>query len=298
MATGIAIESTSDYFIGRFSAMASPCEVLVDTPDRQQAESLIHLAAQEAWRIEHKFSRYRNDNILHALHQSHGAPLTVCDETAHLLDYAALCYELSQGMFDITSGVLRRVWKFDGSDRVPSGEHVAALLPLIGWSKLRWQRPQLTLPEGMEIDFGGIGKEYAVDRALQLITAHAATPCVVNFGGDLATNGPRHTGQPWIAGIEALATHQAIPARVLHIKSGGLATSGDARRYLNKNGIRYGHILNPHTGWPVQNAPRSVTVAASHCTEAGMLATLAMLHGSNAETFLDQQSLQYWCIRD
>jgi len=84
---------------------------------------------------------------------------------------------------------------------------------------------------------------------------------------------------------------------VLELERGALATSGDARRFLQKDGIRYGHILNPRTGWPVRDAPRSVTVAASSCTEAGLLSTLALLHGADAEVFLEQQGVGHWLLR-
>ena len=81
------------------------------------------------------------------------------------------------------------------------------------------------------------------------------------------------------------------------MSQGALATSGDARRFVMKDGIRYGHILDPTTGWPVENAPHSITVAADTCTQAGMLATLAMLNGAAAENFLDAQDIQFWCQR-
>jgi thiamine biosynthesis lipoprotein len=86
-------------------------------------------------------------------------------------------------------------------------------------------------------------------------------------------------------------------AGMLELTSGGLATSGDARRFLLKDGIRYGHILDPHTGWPVSDTPRSVTVAAPSCVEAGMTATIAMLHGKGAEKFLKREGARAWCIR-
>jgi len=85
--------------------------------------------------------------------------------------------------------------------------------------------------------------------------------------------------------------------KLIRLKTGALATSGDSRRYLLKNGKRYGHILNPLTGWPIEDAPRSITVAADTCTQAGMLATLAMLCGAEAEVFLERQDTQYWCLR-
>lgn len=282
--------------------MASPCEVLVDTADSRLAARLLELVAREAWRIEAKFSRYRDDGVVHAIHAARGRPLEVDDETARLLDFAAECHGLSEGRFDVTSGVLRRAWKFDGSDRVPAADAVAALLPTIGWEKIRWERPALLVPEGMEIDFGGIGKEYAVDRALAATRTVTDAPVLVNFGGDLHVSGPRRGDSPWRVGIERLPHGKVeggrgAAARELEIRFGALATSGDARRFLERDGVRYGHVLDPRTGWPVPDAPRSVTVVGDSCLEAGLLATLALLHGAGAEAFLAEQGVRSWCLR-
>ena len=81
---------------------------------------------------------------------------------------------------------------------------------------------------------------------------------------------------------------------ILELERGALATSGDSRRFLMKDGVRYGHILDPRTGWPVPDSPRSVTVALSSCTEAGLLSTLALLHGARAKEFLEEQNVRYW----
>jgi thiamine biosynthesis lipoprotein len=292
--------SREDYWVGCFNAMASPCEVLIDTQDPILAKRLTDIAQQEALRIEHKLSRYRQNNIIHKINNAQGAAIRVDAETALMLDYAAQCYELSDGMFDITSGVLREVWKFDGSDRIPTPAQVKKVLARIGWHKVQWRSPKLKMPKGMQIDLGGIGKEYSVDRVALLLRDAATVSCLINFGGDIATTGPRHQGNGWVVGIE---TPDASPntvtpnTKVYELQQGGLATSGDARRYLLKDGIRYSHILNPRTGWPVQDAPRSVTVIANTCTEAGILATLAMLHGTQAEAFLEQQGVKYWSIR-
>ena len=103
-----------------FTAMASPCEVLADIADRDEAMSLGELAAAEAARLERLLSRYRDDNVIHAINHAAGRPVTVDDETADLLDFADRCFTLSNGLFDVTSGVLRRMWRFDGSSRVPA----------------------------------------------------------------------------------------------------------------------------------------------------------------------------------
>ena len=282
-------------WVGTFQAMASPCEVHVGDADRDKARAIVDVAAREAARIEAKFSRYRHGNVIHAINNAGGRPVVVDDETARLLDYAARLHELSGGKFDVTSGVLRRAWRFDGSDRVPTPAAIAALLPVVGWHKARWRSPELTLKPGMEIDLGGIGKEYAVDRAAALVRP-LSTRCLLNFGGDLLALGPQQGGAPWRVGIESL-TEAAKAARYIELGAGALATSGDARRYLMKDGKRYGHILDPTTGWSVANAPRSVTVAAGTCTDAGMLATLALLQGAAAERFLAAQGVQFWVLR-
>ncbi len=282
---------------GRFKAMASPCELLVEGADEAQARVLLEAAAAEALRIEAKFSRYRDDSVIAMLHRSRGEPVAVDDETALLLDYAAACHAMSDGLFDVTSGVLREAWRFDGSDRVPTADRVRVLVERIGWRKLHWQRPKIVLPPGMEIDLGGIGKEYAVDRVLALLRSQAALPMLVNFGGDLAVSGLRADGRAWQVGVERPDAQQRSAVLRLDLSAGALATSGDARRYLLKDGVRYGHILDPRDGWPVRGAPRSVTVAAGRCTEAGTLATLAMLQGPRAEEWLAGQGVPHWVLR-
>jgi len=285
------------YWQGAFGALGCPCEVLVDTDDETQARRLCQLAVEETLRIEHKYSRYRPDSVLSTINNGRGRPRQVDDETAQLLDYAEQCWQLSDGRFDITSGILRKVWRFDGSDRLPAAADVEALLEHVGWQRLVWQRPTLTLPIGMELDFGGIGKEYAVDRCAMLIAQQYPVSVLVNFGGDLYSSGTRRDGQPWIIAIDDPRATGIQGVATLDLQRGAIATSGDAHRYLLKNGVRYSHILNPRTGWPVRDAPHSVTVLADTCTEAGMLATFAMLRGANAEAFLKRQQVAHWCVR-
>lgn len=287
-------ERAGGLFAALFHAMASPCELLLPTLDRAEAMTLGHIVAEEAWRVEQKFSRYRDDSVVGWIHRNRGTEIAVDEETAGLLDFARQCYELSDGLFDITSGLFRRAWTFDGSDHVPQPDVVSELLPHVGFGKVRWRPPHLTLPLGMEIDFGGIGKEYAVDRAYEKLSLQRSLPFLINFGGDLRANRPPGR-RPWQIGIERPET-VGQAGRMLELERGALATSGDSRRFLLKDNVRYGHVLDPRTGWPIPDAPRSVTVAASTCTEAGMLATLALLHGPTAEEFLQQQDVAYWIL--
>ena len=275
--------------------MASPCEILVECKLESEARQLSALAMQEAMRIEHKFSRYRDDNIVHRINQG-GDDICVDDETARLLDFAKHCHQISEGWFDITSGILRRAWQFKPGARLPRQREIDRLLPFIGWHRLRWENPRLSIPQGMEIDFGGIGKEYAVDSVLTLLQAETEHSLMVNFGGDCNASGPLADGSAWITGIEN-PRRPGDASAIIRLKLGALATSGDVFRFIKQGGKRYGHILNPRTGWPNPYSPLSVTVAASTCSEAGILSTLAMLQGKDAEKFLDQQELRYWCYR-
>jgi thiamine biosynthesis lipoprotein len=277
--------------------MASPCEVLCKTQHAEQARELAELAAAEVWRIEDKFSRYRGDNIVARINSGDGIAIDVDAETAQLLDFAATLFTLSEGKFDITSGVLRRIWQFDGGSHVPARKAVREVLKFVGWQKVAWKEQRIRLAKGMQIDLGGIGKEYAVDRACALLREKSAASCLVNLGGDLGVSNRSGDNRPWVVGIEALSASARAPKTLLKLQVGALATSGDARRYLLKDGIRYSHILDARDGWPVKDAPRSVTVAADTCTQAGMLSTLAMLEGRGAEAFLQAQEVEYWCER-
>ncbi|MBD3671034.1 MAG: FAD:protein FMN transferase [Gammaproteobacteria bacterium] len=285
-----------DHWQGRFRAMASPCEVLIDLEDETLARDLFERVQQEAWRIEAKFSRYRDDNIVHQINHADGKTVCVDEETRQLFEYARQCHALSNGKFDITSGVLREVWTFDGGDRLPDAADVEVVRQRVGWDRVDWQPPCLTLKPGMEIDLGGLGKEYAVDRAALLLHDAGCDSALVNFGGDVYVLGPRRDGRGWAIGLEDPHSNQTSLGG-LTLSEGGLATSGDSHRYLLHKGVRYSHILDPTTGWPVPDAPRSITVLAPTCLQAGMLATFAMLQGAGAEAFLDDEGVKYWCIR-
>lgn len=279
-----------------FTAMANPCELLIDAPDDVLARHVTSIAAEEALRIERKFSRYRDDGAVHAINSSGGMAIEVDAETAQLIDFGVALWHLSDGAFDLTSGALRRVWKMGDQAQPPSEEQLRAILQHIGWHRVNWQSPSLRLPAGMELDFGGIGKEYAVDRVVDLLAPWPELPVLVNFGGDLRTAGPPPRNGAWQVGIESVQTaNQAV--KLIKLRQGALATSGDTYRALTHNGRRYGHILDARTGWPSPNTPRSVTVAADTCSQAGSYTTLAMLRGDGAEGFLESEQVKYWCFR-
>ncbi len=287
--SALQVSHCSGCLIGRFRAMGCPCEIIL----YGQSPKLIQWL-QRAYRrvvdLEQKYSRYLDDNIVANINA--GQRVAVDVETAYLLDFAAQCYQLSDGLFDITSGILRKVWRFTQHASLPDAEAIEALLPLIGWQKVDWQSPFIQLPPGMQIDFGGIVKEYAVDQVALLLTEAQLAGYLINLGGDIVVDRQDLTYALWRIGIER---PDDFPAITLELARGGVATSGDTHRYLLHEAKRYSHIVNPKTGWPVEAAPQTITVVANSCTEAGLWSTLAMLQGRGAETFLQKNAVQAWC---
>jgi thiamine biosynthesis lipoprotein len=288
-----------------FAAMASPCSLQLDGQDEPAMRAAAAAAIAEVQRIEAKYSRYTADSIVSRINRAAGAePVEVDAETAELLGFADSLWSQSGGLFDITSGVLRRAWNFKGGT-LPSGPAVQALLATVGWQHVERQGQQvrLALP-GMELDFGGFGKEYAVDRAAAVLHQHGIQHALVNLGGDLHALGerglPQMQGTPWSVHIqhpraEGDLGHNTTLA-VLPLARGGLATSGDYERFLLVDGTRYCHILDPRTGWPVSHW-QSMTVLAPNTTTAGALATIAMLKGSEAIGWLQAQRVRYLAVQ-
>jgi len=281
----------------RFHAMGGPCELRLYAAGRVHADAAAESAKAEVLRLEQRYSRYRDDSLTGRINRSAGDArgVEVDEEGAALLDYARTAWEQSKGLFDITSGVLRRAWDFK-SGRFPEPGEVERLLPLVGWDKVRWQRPQLVLPlAGMEIDFGGYVKEYAADRAAQACRDAGVRFGLVELGGDIALVGPHPDGSPWQVGVH----HPRRPGQavaVIPLARGAIASSGDYERYFERNGVRYCHILHPRTGWPVQGLA-GVSVIADQCLVAGTAATIAMLKGAaEGARWLAELDLRHLCV--
>jgi len=283
-----------------FAAMACDAQVRLGGLPEAEAAVLAKLAVDEVRRIEAKYSRYQPDSIVSRINAQAGSgtPVDVDTETADLLDFAATLFSASGGLFDLTSGILRRAWDFR-SQRVPLQAEVDALLPCVGWQQVVWERERqggrIALTRaGMQLDFGGIGKEYAADRAATLLQSHGVRHGLVNLGGDIRLMGPRPDGSAWQLGVR----HPRDPLRLsaqMSLYDGALATSGDYERFIELDGRRYSHLLDPRTGWPVQ-AWQSVSVVAPACLAAGALSTVAMLQGDGALPFLASQGVDYLAV--
>jgi len=279
--------------VHRFKAMGGPGQIHL--PDTPQAQSALHAALAQLQRLEAQYSRYRPDSLVSIINANAGIKPTVCDaETESLLDFAQQLYERSQGLFDITSGVYRRAWDF-ASGQIPDRILLDQLHPLVGWNKVERHAHHIWLPhKGMEIDFGGLVKEYAVDRACMALQAHGIGSALVSLAGDMRALGAKPDGQSWQAGI-AHPRHAGQLSASIALHNMALATSGDYERVIVLNGQRYAHLIDPNTGWPVSYW-QSVSVQAPSCLVAGSISTLAMLMQAQGLAFLQETGLSFLAI--
>ena len=278
-----------------FKAMGSICEIVIADRDEQAALSKMQLAHREVLRIEQKYSRYREDSVITQINASAGKHWVECDEeTQALLNYADQLYTLSNGLFDITSGVLRSVWNFK-KQTLPDVVEIEQIKKLIGWKKVLRDGTKVKLQDaGMELDLGGFGKEYAVDQVANLLVANGVESGLVNLGGDVRVLGPKPDGSNWFVAVQNPRDPEAMIANV-PVERGAVATSGDYESFMEVDGKRYCHILSPFTGTPVSYW-RSVSVMAPLALTAGTFTTIAMLKEADAIDWLKQSGFPFFAV--
>jgi thiamine biosynthesis lipoprotein len=264
-----------------FFAMGTRCRVLVGEALRGEAEAYgEHLLAAVA-DFEAKFSRFLDGSLISRINAAAGQHWVEVDEEADRL--FGLCADLvffTRGAFDPTALPLIRLWNWKRNPPVvPEDQAIAAARERVGWNKVQRRRGAIFLPQaGMCLDLGGVGKEYAVDLAVALAAQHGLANVLVDFGQDIRARG-RPPGRPaWHVGLENPKQPGSCWASVA-VTDQAVASSGDYLRHFVHQGRRYGHIIDPRTGYPVHNDCRAVSVVAPACTTAGILTTTAFILG-------------------
>tara|TARA_B110000858_G_scaffold198483_2_gene265551 strand:- start:2698 stop:3609 length:912 start_codon:yes stop_codon:yes gene_type:complete len=276
-----------------FKAMGSFCEIQLFDESRVHAKNIVKKLADEVARLEKKYSRFREDSFLSEINSSAGNKLglAIDDETQSLFMHALNCFEQSDGLFDITTAALNKIWDFKKA-LVPSQSQIDTARAHVGLNKISCKNSHIHLPLNMQIDFGGIVKEYAADSVARLARSLGVEHGLVNLGGDFSVIGPQPDDKPWTVGVSSPISASGIMAKI-DLEDGGLASSGDYERFFMHEGKRYSHILNPITGWP-SNGLRAVSIAANLCSVAGSVATIAMLKEEHeAKTWLEGSGLAY-----
>ena len=279
--------------------MGGPARLVIEHPSDQTSDARAACQRTETLlqALEARFSRYRADSLISQINRLAGTGewTSVDEETRALLQFCERLWQQSQGLFDPTAGILRQVWDFS------QGRHgditkLPSLCAKVGWSKVLQSDQGIALSHaGMELDLGGVVKEYGADKAAQSFREAGFNHALIELAGDIVAVGSKTSGAPWLVGI----SNPNAPSETLvslELNNSAVATSGDYQRYIEIDGQRYSHFLNPHTGWPVNEAA-SVSIISDSCLTAGAVATVACLHsGEDATTWLNDAGLPWLSI--
>lgn len=265
-----------------FRAMATQCEVQYTAPAGNDQAKRFEAAAQ-GWvhAFEAKFSRFQPGSVVSKINEAAGREWVPVDaETEGLLSMCDTLHFMTRGILDPSALPLIRIW--DGKadpPAIPTPEAIAAALSLVGWTKVKREPGRVFLPqEGMALDFGGFGREYAVDLVSLIAKDHGILDSLVGFGRDLRATGAPPGGAVWRIGLEDPGNPDETLGSV-GLTGNAVASSGNDLRPSALEGRRHGRIINPRTGWPVANGCTQATVIADTCLQAGMLSVSAFIAG-------------------
>lgn len=279
----MSFDTASGLYVVLFEALGSACSIRFSHSNRTTAVSFAKEAVRWLSDFETKYSRFRDDSIVSQINSQAGKEAIEID--AELESIFAICDDLhfmTKGILDPTMLPLIQLWDFRKSPQtLPSDLAVENARKLVGWENIERSGGRVFLPhEGMALDFGGFGKEYAVDKVAAIAVGFGIQSCLVDLGRDLHVLGTPPKAPAWHVALEDPGEPSSAWSSLACL-GGGVATSGDYRRFFEANGKRYGHILDPRTGRPVSNEMLSVTVVANSCLEAGVLSTAAFVMGQD-----------------
>lgn len=262
--------------------MGSVFDITIVAEDTLSAKKNIKKTVEEITRIEHLISEWNSSTQISEVNKNAGIrPVKVDREVFELTQRAIRYSEMSGGAFDISIAGMDRLWRFDGSmTQIPTKEEIAASISKVGYQNIILDSAQSTIylsKKGMRIGFGSIGKGYAADRGRALMKALGVTGGIVNAAGDLSTWGEQPDKKPWFIGISNPINSNKI-LRIIKMKEASAATSGNYQKYVEFNGVRYAHIINPKTGYP-STGLTSVTIYGPSAEFSNALSTSVMVMG-------------------
>jgi thiamine biosynthesis lipoprotein len=284
LAEGTLTRVGRDYYEIIFQALGARCQFIYEASNYATAEDFRDAAFDWLSDFEARFSRFLPASDLSAVNAAAGRNWVDVDRQCDvLLDLCQHCHFLTNGAFDATSLPLTCLWDWKQKhDALPTVAEIAQAQSVIGWSRVQRTPGRLFLPvEGMMLDFGGVGKEFAVDCLKELGANLGVQNLLIDLGGDIAVLGDSPEGDGWYVRIEDPRDPTTFFCGVRLRSGSAVATSGNYRRCFVFEGRTYGHILDCRTGWPVDNGTRAVTVIAPRCVLAGMLSTSAMVIGGS-----------------
>jgi thiamine biosynthesis lipoprotein len=265
--------------------MGSRFEITVVAKDSVEADRYISTAVNEIVRIEKLISSWDENSQTSAINRMAGIqPVEVDKELFDLIERALAISKLTDGAFDITYASMDRIWKFDGTmPEMPSPEEIKASVSKVGYENVVLDKAKSTVfltQKGMRIGFGAIGKGYAADKAKAMLASMGVSSGIINASGDMNTWGKQPDGSAWKVAITNPMDKNKVFA-LLPIIDGAVVTSGNYEKYVEFDGVRYTHIIDPRTGYPATGVI-SVTVFAPKAELADALATSVFVMGKEA----------------
>jgi thiamine biosynthesis lipoprotein len=264
--------------------MGSRFDITVVAKDSLEGKKFIKLAVDEIERIENLISSWDDNSQTSKINRNSGIkPVEVDLELFQLIERAIAISQLTDGAFDISYASMDKIWKFDGSMKeMPSEDEIKASVEKVGFKNIILDKSKNTVflkLKGMKIGFGAIGKGYAADKAKELLMSKGVIAGIINASGDMNTWGKQPNGSEWkVAITNPLNKNKAFA--LLPINNSAVVTSGNYEKFVNFNGIRYSHIIDPRTGYP-SSGIISVTVFAPKAELADALATSVFVMGKN-----------------
>ena len=265
--------------------MGSRFDITVVANDSIQANKYIDTAVAEISRIEKLISSWDDNSQTSEINRNSGIkPVKVDKELFDLIERAIGISKLTDGAFDISYASMDRIWKFDGSmTKMPSKEEIFASVEKVDYQNIILDKKNSTVflkLKGMKIGFGAIGKGYSADKAKSLLISKGVSSGIINASGDMNTWGKQPNGNEWKVAITNPMDKNKVFA-LLPITNGAVVTSGNYEKYVNFNGKRFTHIIDPRTGYP-STGIISVTVFAPKAELADALATSVFVMGKEA----------------
>ncbi len=262
--------------------MNTTVEITALGENEELVDSALEHAFSEMRRIEAKYSLYQEDSVISRINHAAGVkPVKVDDETLEIITECLRISEFSEGAFDISFAALSGFWKFkEPPERLPTSAEIKPFLERVGYKKVKLDTSSHTVflsVKGMRIDLGGVVKGYAVDRAVHVLRKAGVMDALVNAGGDMRVMG-RYRGRAWRIGIQDPRRRGSLLGKI-SVEDRAVATSGDYERFFMLAGKRYGHIIDPRTGFPASGC-QGVTVVADTADFADALATAVFVLGA------------------
>lgn len=244
-------------------------------------ETLLDDTMNECRRYENLLSKTVEGSDVWRINHAGGERVAVSEDTRDIIGKALEYSRLSNGKFDITVEPCVALWDFsEGSDHMlPDAAVLAQAASKVDYTKIDMNEQGVCLTAGMSIDLGAIAKGYITDRIKDFLVDRGVTCGVLNFGGNVLTIGNKANGEPWNIGIQDPKSSQGESIGVVPVTDGAVVTSGIYERGFEVDGVRYHHILDTATGWPVQNELAGVTIFSEDAFDGDALSTTVFAMG-------------------